>query len=256
MIRFSIVTVCFNAADIIEDTLRSIEHQTYPSIEHIIIDGSSKDKTVELCQKYRERCMGKDLDHEVIIISEPDCGIYDAMNKGIRKATGDYILFLNSGDQLAANDTLDIVASCVGEGETLPAVLYGDTDIINNEGIVVGRREKRPPQTLTWKKFKWGMLVCHQAFYARTDLAKETAYNLRYRYSSDVDWCIRIMKEAARRRLTIRNINTTTALFLDGGATTRHHQASLRERFRIMQHHYGIVTTTIVHLWFAAKKIF
>ena len=98
------------------------------------------------------------------------------------------------------------------------------------------------------------MLVCHQAFYARTDFAIATPYNLKYRYSADVDWCIRIMKAAAREGIPLLNLRATVANYLEEGTTTRHHRASLLERFRIMVSHYGWFTTVIMHLWFVLRK--
>lgn len=79
------------------------------------------------------------------------------------------------------------------------------------------------------------MLVCHQSFYARTDIAREIHYDLHYRYSADVDWCIRIMRESSRRKLPLRNVHAVLTHFLDGGMTTQNHKASLKERFQVMR---------------------
>ena len=99
------------------------------------------------------------------------------------------------------------------------------------------------------------MLVCHQAFYARTDIAKQVPYNLDYKYSADVDWCIRIMKEAEEQGLELMNSHETLCSYLKGGMTTQSHQASLIERFKIMSHHYGTFTTIFQHLWFVVRAI-
>ena len=148
-----------------------------------------------------------------------------------------------------------MVAESVGDGESLPAVLYGDTDIVNEEGRFLRHRRLAAPRRLTWRSFMKGMLVCHQAFYARTDLAKQTPYNLDYRYSADVDWCIRIMREARRRRLPVRNVGGVVVNFLDGGMTTANHRASLKERFRVMCRHYGFVPTCLMHVWFVLRSV-
>ena len=95
MIRISIVTITYNAARTLQRTLDSVCRQTYPHIEHLIIDGASKDDTLRIAQQYKATSP-----HEVIIQSEPDNGLYDAMNKGLQKATGDYIVFLNAGSML------------------------------------------------------------------------------------------------------------------------------------------------------------
>ena len=169
---------------------------------------------------------------------------------------GQYVLFLNAGDTFPSADTLELVAESVGEGEEPPAVLYGDTDVVDDEGRFLRHRRLSPPRRLTWRSFMKGMLVCHQAFYARTDLAKATPYDLHYRFSADVDWCIRIMRLARRRRLPMRNVGAVVVNFLDGGMTTTNHRASLKERFHVMAHHYGFVPTVIMHAWFVVRSLF
>jgi hypothetical protein len=99
------------------------------------------------------------------------------------------------------------------------------------------------------------MLVCHQAFYARTDIAKNLQYDTQYRYSADVDWCIRVMREGERAGLPLYNINMVVACYTEEGATTRHHRESLRERFRIMCRHYGWFSTVAMHLWFVVRAM-
>ena len=100
------------------------------------------------------------------------------------------------------------------------------------------------------------MLVCHQAFYVRTDLAQQFPYDLQYLHSADVDWCIRIMQEAERQHLPLVNTHTILANFEEGGDTTQHHRDSLKERFRVMAHHYGLLQTIILHSWFVIRKFF
>jgi hypothetical protein len=99
------------------------------------------------------------------------------------------------------------------------------------------------------------MLVCHQAFYARTDIAKNLQYDTRYRFSADVDWCIRVMRETERMGLPLYNIGIVVANYLDEGATTKNHKASLRERYLVMQRHYGVVQTFLLHCWFVVRAI-
>ena len=99
------------------------------------------------------------------------------------------------------------------------------------------------------------MLVCHQAFFARTDLARRFHYNLRYRYSADFDWCVRIMKQAARDHAPLVNAHTVVADYLEEGMTTKHHKASLRERFHIMTVHFGWPTTLARHAWFCVRSV-
>ena len=126
MTKISIITVTYNAAPVLQRTLDSVSRQTHPDIEHLIIDGASKDETLAITEAYRDKST-----YDVIVQSEPDKGLYDAMNKGLHKATGDYLVFLNAGDTLYADDTLSLVAEKATDS---PAVIYGDTAIVDNEG--------------------------------------------------------------------------------------------------------------------------
>lgn len=255
MIKFTIVTCTFNAEHELQRTLDSVFHQSYADVEHLILDGLSHDRSVEMAQTYRQRSDEARTGHEVVVCSERDSGLYDAMNKGIAKATGDYIVFLNAGDTFPSEATLEHIAHSIGDGEALPGVIYGDTNIVNDEGRFLRHRRLQPPTKLTWRSFRNGMLVCHQAFYALTTLAKDNPYNLNYRFSADVDWCIRVMKEAERRHLMLKNVDEVVVNYLDGGMTEKNHRASLRERFSVMRRHYGLPLTLIMHVWFAVRQL-
>ena len=249
MIYFTIITCTYDASKYIDRTLESVQGQSYPHIEHFIIDGVSKDDTVKKAQTY-----AYDSHYPVIVKSEPDKGLYDAMNKGIQLAKGNYIIFLNAGDVFYEEDTLTNIAEQL-KGKPLPGVIYGDTDIVDEKGNFIRKRRLAPPERLSWKSFKQGMLVCHQSFYARTDIAKQVPYNLHYRYSADVDWCIRIMKEAENQGLELWNTHKTLCSYLEGGMTEKSHRASLKERFMVMSDHYGMLTTILQHLWFVVRAI-
>jgi glycosyltransferase involved in cell wall biosynthesis len=225
-----------------------VRSQQYPHIEHLIIDGASKDDTVKIAEEYK-----KTSPHEVRIQSEPDKGLYDAMNKGLQKATGDYIVFLNAGDSLYAENTIQTIAE---KAESRPAVIYGDTATTDAEGNFLRLRRHRPPKTLTWRSFKKGMLVCHQAFYVRLDIAREFPYNLKYRHSADVDWCIRIMKAAAKENVPLLNLHRVVANYTQEGETTLHHRESLIERYKVMESHYGRISTFLMHCWFVVRSVF
>ena len=255
MIKFTIVTCTFNAEHELQRTLDSVFHQSYADVEHLILDGLSSDRSVEMAQTYKQRSDEARTGHEVVVCSERDSGLYDAMNKGIARATGDYIVFLNAGDMFPSEATLEHIAHSIGDGEALPGVIYGDTDIVNGEGRFLRHRRLQPPAKLTWRSFRNGMLVCHQAFYALTTLAKDNPYNLNYRFSADVDWCIRVMKEAERRHLTLKNVDEVVVNYLDGGMTEKNHRASLRERFSVMRRHYGLPLTLIMHVWFVVRQL-
>ena len=239
--KFSIITVTYNAADTIEDTIQSVISQTYHHVEYIIIDGASKDNTLNIVDRYRE--------HITCLVSEPDKGLYDAMNKGMQLATGDYLCFLNAGDSFHEDDTLQLMVHSLRNTEKLPDVLYGETELVDSEGHFVRMRRLSAPETLNWKSFRQGMLVCHQAFFARRELTEP--YDLHYRFSADFDWCIRIMKKAN----ALHNTHLTLIDYLEEGMTTQNHQASLRERFYIMTRHYGCLSTILHHAWFAIRLL-
>lgn len=259
MITFSIVTITYNADNVLGKTVDSVFSQTYPHVEHVIIDGASTDDTLQVAQDYMQRSYAASNGHEIRIVSEPDNGLYDAMNKGLRQVSGDYVLFLNAGDFFPDSEVLSNIARNVGlEGvsrEKLPVVLYGNTDIVDNDGRFLRHRRLQPPANLSWRSFRHGMLVCHQAFYARLDIAKTVPYDCRYRFSADVDWCIRIMKEAEIRHLPLLNLHLVVANYTEEGQSTIHHRESLNERYQIMCHHYGKLPTIFMHLWFAVRQI-
>ncbi len=238
--KFSVITVCYNAEATIEDTIQSVISQTYHHVEYIIVDGASKDRTMDIVNRYRE--------HIAIIVSERDKGLYDAMNKGIGLATGDYLCFLNAGDSFHEDDTLQQMVHSIHTPQ-LPDVLYGETELVDHEGHFLRMRRLSAPEVLTWKSFRQGMLVCHQAFFPRRNLVMP--YDLRYRFSADFDWCIKIMKKSK----VLHNTHLTLIDYLAEGMTTRNHKASLKERFSIMTRHYGWTSTLAFHLWFVLRLL-
>lgn len=241
--KFSIITVTYNAEKVLEDTIQSVISQTYRNVEYIIVDGASKDHTLEIVNKYHNR-INK-------VISEPDKGLYDAMNKGIQLATGDYLCFLNAGDKFHDSETLQKIVHTL-KGQELPDVIYGETAIVDEEGHFLHMRRLSTPAHLNWKSFKQGMLVCHQAFFVNRELAINHLYDLQYRFSADFDWCIRIMKKAK----CLHNTRLTLIDYLNEGMTTKNHKASLKERFCIMAKHYGLISTILHHGWFVIRLFY
>jgi len=240
MKKLSVITITWNAAATLERTLRSVREQSWPHIEHLIIDGGSDDGTLELIGRYA---------HEQLRwVSEPDRGLYDAMNKGAAMAKGDYLCFLNAGDTFFAADTVEKMMLTF-EDASAPDILYGETAIVDNAGTFLHMRRLRAPEKLNWKSFRQGMVVCHQAFIVKRELFEP--YNLAYRFSSDFDWSIRMMKKAT----SIHNTRLTLINYLNEGMTTRNRKASLKERYRIMARHYGQLSTFLHHLWFVVRAL-
>ena len=238
---FSIITVTYHAESVLEETILSVVSQTYHNIEYIIVDGASKDRTLSIVNKYRDKIQA--------VVSEPDKGLYDAMNKGLKMAKGEYVCFLNAGDTFHEDDTLQPIVHQLNKSTVLPDVIYGETALVDAQRHFVRMRRLQTPDTLNWKSFRQGMLVCHQAFIAKRALAE--TYDLNYRFSADFDWCIRVMKKAS----LLHNTRLTLIDYLDEGMTTKNRKASLKERFRIMAKHYGYISTVLHHIWFVLRLL-
>lgn len=217
----SVITVVYNNASDIERTLRSVIGQSYPHIEYLVIDGGSKDGTWEIIQRYAPQI--------AVTLSEPDEGIYHAMNKGLALATGTHVLFMNSGDEFFSPQTVQEVF----EGRPFADIYYGETQLINSEGENLGMRRLSAPEVFDWKSFQRGMNVCHQAIYVRKAIAPP--YDLQYKLSADIDWVIRAAKNAS----IIINTHSVVAKYLEGGLSKQRHWESLRERYQILSKHYG-----------------
>lgn len=236
---FSIITVTWNAASVIAPTLQSVQRQTSTDYEMLIIDGASTDDTLSMVR-------GTSI-ASLRVFSEPDNGLYDAMNKGISRARGRYIIFLNAGDSFADDTVLARLAVLAADN---PGVIYGQTQLVDAQRKVVGKRHLTAPKRLTVDSFLKGMVVCHQAFVARRDLVPQ--YDLRYRLSADYDWCIKVLKQSPANAYAGR---TPIISYLSEGMTTRHHRASLWERFRIMCRHYGTGMALLAHLSFIPRYL-
>lgn len=233
----SIVTVVYNSEQFIERTIKSVLAQSYRNIEHIILDGNSKDNTVKIIQSYEQ-----DIAYWK---SESDKGIYDAMNKAQKFATGDYIMFLNSGDEFCDNF---VVEKIFKTGISADAY-YGDTIITDELGNPIKSRRLRPPKQLKWSDLRYGMLVCHQSIIIKKSLSEE--YNINYRIAADIDWAIRSLKKCK----TINNVKIPISKFMEGGMSTQHHRKGLEERFKILSSHFGLIPNVFTHLYFVVRII-
>ena len=235
---FSIITVTYNAASTLPATLRSIEEQTCRLYEFILMDGVSSDNTVELAQK-------ADV-NDARIFSSYDTGLYDAMNKAISVARGEYLIFLNAGDTFHTADTLDIIAKAALDND-FPGIIYGQTQIVDSNRQRIADRHLIAPDNLSFDSFKDGMVVCHQAFIVLRRVAG--VYDLSYRFSADYEWCIRCLQKSKRNQM----IDEILIDYLNEGMTTRNRFASLRERFSIMSRYYGFFPTLLRHFRFLPR---
>lgn len=239
--RISIITVTYNAGDLLQKTINSIQSQTLKSFEHIVIDGGSKDQTLEIIERNRNLF--------AYFISEKDNGIYDAMNKGLAAAKGEYILFLNAGDLLYSNDTLEKIFK-----NTPADVYYGDTLMVDFSGNPIGLMSKittrKLPENLKIENMALGMVVCHQSFIVSRKIAP--MYNLEYRICGDLDWVIQCLKKSNK----VVNTKLIISKYLLGGHSSQNLFRSLKERFKLFTHHFGVLKGIYFHfkiLWRAIK---
>lgn len=182
--KISIITVTYNCASIIEQTIQSVLEQTYPNIEYIIIDGLSNDTTIDIIKKYEEKVS--------YWISERDNGIYSAMNKGLEKATGDWIFFLNAGDSFYSKSVLSNIDFVHYQKDNNIGFIFGHVKQRTLKGIKPVNFESIPFY-LNPKDYK-GMGFSHQAVFVRTVLAKKVKFDERFKLCADYNMFVTIVK--------------------------------------------------------------
>ncbi len=226
--RFSIVTVCFNAENDITKTIESVLLQSCKDYEYIIIDGASTDSTLDVVKSYAHKFKEKGL--SFIINSEPDSGIYDAMNKGIAMATGQWIIFLNAGDVFYNKDVLALVSK---ENLDSAGVVYGNT-IFERNGYF---RYAVPPQL---EHFKIEMPICHQSVFVKTILMKDKPFNLKYKICADYDFLI----GAYLNNVPFIYVDIPFSIFSFGGISSSSYKSHLMLRLENMKIRYkhGVIT--------------
>lgn len=237
---FSIITVTYNAQDLILRTIQSVSSQTCKLYEHIIVDGLSSDDTLSVVVNANLPLLR--------IISKKDSGIYDAMNTGISESQGDYLIFLNAGDKFHSPHTLQLMADAIMDNH-YPGIVYGQTDIVDDKGNKLGERHLRAPEVLTLESLKDGMVVCHQSMAVLRNIV--SLYNLNYKYSSDYEWLLLCLQHS-RHNVYIPEVICD---YLSEGTTTAHHRESLIERFRIMATYFGLASTIKHHFKFLIRYL-
>jgi len=183
-------------------------------------------------------------------VSEPDRGLYDAMNKGLAMASGDYVLFLNAGDTLAHPRVLaDLWAESPGAG-----AYYGHAMVVESVGgRELGLRKPLPPSRLHSRSLRFGMVVSHQAFVVERKWAP--SYDLQYRICADIDWMIRTLQALERAQARISFADRVLVQFLDGGLSSQRRQTAWQERYRIFARHYGQLNNLLNHGWIALRYV-
>jgi glycosyltransferase involved in cell wall biosynthesis len=238
----SIITITYNAEQFLERTIQSILAQTDQNFEYIIIDGKSKDKTLRIISTYKNRVNQ--------LISEPDKGLYDAMNKGLKLANGDFVWFMNAGDEINDNQAVEKIYQAISDKTD---VLYGDTYFVNNEGEIQGLRSEitphRLPKVLKWQDMRLGMLVCHQAFIVRKSI---TPLYMGNNLSADVDWEIECLKRAKE----VKYLDFVVAKYLTGGVSNQQLKRSLLDRYEVLKKHFGFIGAVIAHVQILWRGVF
>lgn len=244
----TIITITYNAEAFLGRTLESISANLAfingsqrSLVEYIIIDGASKDNTLAIAQPY----------HAMInkLVSEPDKGLYDAMNKGLQHATGDYVWFMNAGDEIRDSKVISKLLPLLAEKAD---VYYSDAMFVNDDGTEVGLRSQvtphRLPRQLHWRDMALGMKVCHQAFIAKRTLAPlYDSQNL----SADIGWEIDILKKSRQTYL----VEFVLCKYLTGGISVQKHRKSLIDRFKVLSKHFGLLPTLWNHIFIVLRSI-
>lgn len=207
VMKFSIITVCYNSAQTIEDTLRSVAAQTAAHIEHIIVDGGSKDGTLAIVERYRQSLAQ--------VISEPDHGIYDAMNKGVRAATGEVIGFLNADDVYAHANVLADVGHLMKQ-ECLDA-LFGDVEFFRPENPTLAVRRYSSARFRPGR-ISWGWMPAHPALFLRREVFQRVGpFRTDYRIAGDFEF---IARAFLRQPLRYRHLPEVLVRMRTGGVST------------------------------------
>ncbi|WP_292517446.1 glycosyltransferase family 2 protein [Methanoculleus sp.] len=221
--KISIITVCFNCEELIDRTIKSVVDQTYTNIQYILIDGLSSDKTLEIVKNYEE--------YIDILVSEKDDGIYDAMNKGLERATGDLVYFLNAGDYLHDNDVLRNIAERFSANP--------DSDILYGDYIYYDAVDEQ-----RCSSYRTGILdlirrgYCHQTTFAkRSTFTKYGEFNTNYKIYADFDWLLRVLIGSGR---STTYIGIPVVYYLKGGESENQIIANYLEKIKVIQKNMGI----------------
>lgn len=225
-LKFSIITVCRNAETAIEKTIRSVVEQTYSNIEYIVIDGASTDNTLAIVNQYRNKI--------AVIKSEPDKGIYDAMNKGIALATGDYIYFINAGDTLISNHSIEKINQLIGYDPVAIDVFFCNLLVFDEQNL-------------------WGYIydfdhvsdatmfldnIHHQASFTRLALLKQRPFDITYRIAADYEWFV---YAHAQKKYRFKHTNVLVAVYDPYGLSGNPAQLNKRlmERVDVLKKNYS-----------------
>jgi len=221
--KISVITVCLNVEDTIAETLYSVASQTYKNVEHIIIDGSSTDKTLEIVKSFERE--------NLKVVSEPDSGIYEAMNKGIAMATGDYLFCLNANDKFIHNKVLEIIVNKgLNSGKDLVFGTYFE------QCFKTGKYGIKKQNNLN--KFDlWQACPLHSTLFCKKELFdKFGVFDTSYKICGDYDWSIRVL---TKEKLSFCYIDTLVNLFDASGISSTRSSLHESERQRVENKYFS-----------------
>jgi putative colanic acid biosynthesis glycosyltransferase len=222
----SIITVSYNSQEVIRHTIESVLNQKFKNFEYIIIDGNSKDKTIQIVKSYESKFKNKNINYSWI--SQSDNGIYDAMNKGVSLAKGEWCNFMNTGDSFISPDVLNIIFNTNRAYKEI-SILYG-RKVFNNKTI----------NPLPLNALKYGIIMCnHQSmFFNKKLLKKELIYDLRYPIYGDYELVNRVFLKFGDQNFL--NVNLSIANYLGGGISSKPTFQKRKDKFLILFRHYGL----------------
>lgn len=213
--KISVITVCYNSARTLERSLQSVAQQDWSEVEHIVIDGVSTDGTREILERFRSRL--------AYLLSEPDNGIYDAMNKGLAHATGDIVCFLNADDQYASTNVLSKVASQMGD-YNLDA-LMGDVAFFHEENLSRAVRRYRSDR-FSPERLAWGWMPAHPALFLRKEVVQRVGlFKTNYRIAGDFEFIVRVFHG---HEVRYRHVPDVLVCMQTGGVSTGGWRAKIR----------------------------
>lgn len=222
-IIFSIITVCYNAEDVLEDTILSVINQNFRHFQYIIIDGNSSDGSLRIIQKYKDK-----IDD---FIREPDAGIYDAMNKGLSLAKGQFVNFLNAGDRFILNTTLNEIANSININET--KIISGDFVLIDDSN---SKQRLIKTRDIAFKNLRKDFYACHQSIFIDRKIANK--YDVSYKIKADYKWVIEALYQTTNQQ--VLKLDIPIVLYSKEGFSNNLFIKNLQELIRIHYEFFGI----------------
>ena len=238
--KITVVTVCRNCEKTIEENLKSVAAQTFDDYEHLIVDGASTDKTIKIVQEFDNP--------KIKLISEPDNGIYDAMNKGVNNAKGEYIIFLNADDKFADENVLKRAAEKMNTKKDL---YYGDLTFFDVEKNTYNTRKQN---NVNFVYICGGMLFHPTIFAAKKLFDRAGLFDTNYRIVADYEWILRVLTKFGA---TLEYLGFTTTIFTQGtGASTtpENKEKHKAERKKVQALYFSKVQSTICNFWYKSMR--